>query len=110
MLLTHDGRSQLLNGNGIALGVLPHITLQAHAIHLHPNDTLLLYTDGVTEAINEDFDEFGLERMRLAAQNTHSPHAQGILQAITNNIQNHVGGTAQFDDITLVVLKRHPTQ
>ncbi len=109
MLLHGNGRSQLLDGSGIALGVLPHIEIQSHTIPLRPNDTLLLYTDGVTEAINEDYDEFGLERLRMAALKADSHHAQGIMQAITSSIRDHSGDTAQFDDITLVVLKRHPT-
>ncbi len=108
MLLDGNGRSHLLGGNGIALGVIPNITIESHQIHLKPNDTLLLYTDGVTEAINEDFDEFGLDRMRIAALKASSSHAHGIMQAITGSIRDHAGDTAQFDDITLVVLKRNP--
>lgn len=109
MLLDSHGGYRLLEGSGIALGVLPDITIESRHIHLASNDILLLYTDGVTEAVNEDFDEFGLERMRMAAMRANNSHAPGIMQAITSSIDDHAGDTAQFDDITLVVLKRHPT-
>lgn len=107
MLLRADGRTEMLDNSGIALGVLPDITIQSRRIHLEPGDTLLLYTDGVTEAINEDYDELGLERMRLAALSVASGNARAIVQAITDCIRSHAGNTPQFDDITLVVLKRN---
>lgn len=106
MLLRADGRTELLNNSGIALGVLPGITIHSRRIHLERGDTLLLYTDGVTEAVNEDYDEFGMERMRLAALSVPEGDASAIVQAITDAIRSHAGNTPQFDDITLVVLKR----
>ncbi|MCA9936282.1 MAG: SpoIIE family protein phosphatase [Ardenticatenaceae bacterium] len=110
MLLNAKGNSQLLSGNGMALGVLPDITIESRKIKLKPNDTLLFYTDGVTEAMNEDYDEFGMERMRMAAFAAQNGNASGIVEAITESIRHHAGETPQFDDITLVVLKRCKTK
>jgi phosphoserine phosphatase RsbU/P len=106
LLLRQDGTHTLLTEHGMALGVLPSITMQSHAVPLQPGDTLLLYTDGVTEAMNEDFDEFGLERMRQTAVGSCQMSANHIVESITTAIQNHAGDTPQFDDITLVVIKR----
>ena len=104
LLLDRNGRSHLLNGDGMALGVLPQVTIQPQRIHLHHGDTLIFYTDGVTEAMNEDFDEFGLERLRLAAAHKKRTAVETI-EAITQAIHDHAGETPQFDDITLIVMK-----
>ncbi|MCB8968427.1 MAG: SpoIIE family protein phosphatase, partial [Ardenticatenaceae bacterium] len=106
LLLRHNGKARLLSGDGMALGILPGIEVESRAIRLQANDMLLFYTDGVTEAMNEDFDEFGLERVRLAAIGARHRDATGVVAAITQSIQLHAGDTPQFDDITLVVLKR----
>lgn len=105
LLLGENGRRHLLNGKGMALGVLPDITIQQNRIQVEPGDTILFYTDGVTEAINEDTDEFGLERLELTAVQHRKQSAQAILDAITQAVRDHAGGTPQFDDITLVVMK-----
>ncbi|VAW39394.1 Serine phosphatase RsbU, regulator of sigma subunit [hydrothermal vent metagenome] len=106
LLLRQDSECSLLKEHGMALGVLPEIDMKSHTVQFLPEDTLILYTDGVTEAMNEDLDEFGMERLRQAAVNSSSLSARHIAQNITNAIQNHAGGTPQFDDITLVVMKR----
>ncbi|MBK8984943.1 MAG: serine/threonine-protein phosphatase [Chloroflexi bacterium] len=105
LLLNRNGRFQLLNGVGMALGVLPQITIQQQCIHVQGGDTLIFYTDGVTEAMNEDYDEFGLERLRIAAANHRKKSAADTVQAITQAIRHHAGDTPQSDDITLVVMK-----
>ncbi len=106
MLLRRNGRLKLLTDHGMALGVLPHIGMKSHSINFLPGDTLLLYTDGVTEAMNEDLDEFGLRRLEHAANGTRQQDASHIARSITTAIKNHAGETPQFDDITLVVIKR----
>ncbi|MCA9872996.1 MAG: SpoIIE family protein phosphatase [Anaerolineales bacterium] len=104
LLLDRNGRSHLLTGDGMALGVLPQVTIQPQRVHLHSGDTLIFYTDGVTEAMNEDFDEFGLERLRVASA-PKKRSAVETVEAITQAIHDHAGETPQFDDITLIVMK-----
>ena len=105
LLLESNGRSHLLNGEGMALGVLPSIHIQQQRIHVNKGDTLIFYTDGVTEAMNEDYDEFGLERLRITATAHQKHSASETIEAITQAIRDHAGDTPQFDDITLVVMK-----
>ena len=57
-----------LLGHGAALGILPELQIKSHSVPLRPGETVILYTDGVTEALNEDYDEFGLERLVEAAE------------------------------------------
>ncbi len=106
ILLRRDGSATSLTAHGMALGVVPEVKMKSHTFKFLPGDTLLLYTDGVTEAMNEDYDEFGMGRLRQAAlENRHRP-ARLIAGSITKAVRNHAGDTPQFDDITLVVMKR----
>ena len=107
LLISPEGTASMLEARGIALGVLENIELKQHTTQLRPGDTVVFYTDGVTEAINEDYDEFGLERLCLAVSNNRHQDATAIAQSITEAITDHAGETAQFDDITLIVMKHN---
>lgn len=106
LLLRKDGKMQLLRSKGMALGVIPNIKVECKSIVFQSGDTLVLYTDGVTEAMNEDYDEFGLNRLRIASESANIMDASGVIESIRAAIDVHAGGTPQFDDITLVVMKR----
>ncbi len=106
LLLQPNGSFQALPGNGIALGVLPEIQMQSRSMALRPGETIIFYTDGVTEALNEDFDEFGLERLQVAARAAARRPVPDIVRHITTSIRDHTGQTPQFDDMTLIILKR----
>ncbi len=56
--------------------------------------------------MNEDYDEFGMERLYLTVTAARKGDAQSVVQAISDSISDHAGGTPQFDDVTLVILKR----
>lgn len=106
LLMQPNGAFHALQGHGLALGILPEAQMKSYAVQLRPGDTVLLYTDGVTEALNEDFDEFGLERLRVAARAAARRPATDIIRHITDSIADHAGETPQFDDMTLIVIKR----
>ncbi len=106
ILLRSNGRESLLRTEGMALGVLEKIEMGEKQVHISSQDIVVFYTDGVTEAINEDYDEFGMERLSMTVKATRKQDAAGIIAAITQSIQDHAGNTAQFDDVTMVVLKR----
>lgn len=110
-VLLRAGRPPImLSGAGMALGVLDKIEVEARKIHLHSTDVLLCYTDGVTEAINEDRDEFGVERLMVGAGAANDRGAEDIINEITAAIREFSGDTPQSDDITLVVIKREGNQ
>ncbi len=106
LLLKANGNHSWLAAPGIALGILPEIQITGNSINLDPGDTLILYTDGVTEAINADFDEYGTDRLLWTAQSVHTQEPRAIIEAITESVYDHTGDTPQFDDVTLVVLQR----
>jgi sigma-B regulation protein RsbU (phosphoserine phosphatase) len=96
---------RLLKARGVALGVLDDVDLQSVKVDLQTGDVLVLYTDGVTEALNSAEEEFGEERLyAVITQNRHRP-AEEIMAAILAAITAFAGDTPQFDDITLMILR-----
>ncbi len=102
-----DGTANTVPGRGIALGVLDQVDYQEQEIQLQPGDSLLLYTDGLTEAFNLRQDEFGLPAVLAVARANHRASAREQLQALTAAVDGHVASADVFDDMTIVVVKRN---
>jgi sigma-B regulation protein RsbU (phosphoserine phosphatase) len=95
-----------LTAKGMALGVLTGIELEQRETKLEPGDLLVLYTDGVTDALNAEMEEFGLPRLLSVVAEHREASAADVIRAINQAVDEFVGDTPQFDDFTLVVLKR----
>jgi sigma-B regulation protein RsbU (phosphoserine phosphatase) len=106
LCLRNDGAVEVLDDNDIVLGVLPDVRIRNHYLHLDNGDVMILYTDGITDALNEEQAEFGLDRLKATASAAKHKSAMGIVQDIRDAVADFVGDTPQFDDLTLVVLKR----
>jgi len=105
-LITRGGEVRRLEMGGVVLGVMESFPFAETAVALAPGDLLLLYSDGITEAINDKSDEFGEERMvRAVADYRHKP-AEQLIRRLFAAVQDHAMGCAQSDDMTLVILKR----
>jgi sigma-B regulation protein RsbU (phosphoserine phosphatase) len=101
-----DGSTQELHTLGIALGVLEHAEFAEDVVYLEPGDAVVLYTDGISEAINADRQLFGRERLaRVVAAHRHRS-AEGLARAIDAAVAEFVGDAPQSDDFTLLVAKR----
>jgi len=98
-------RVTLLKARGIALGVIDDVDLESVEVQLSPGDLLVLYTDGVTEATDEQDQEYGVERLALMVAASRDLPAHGIIDAIVRDVTAFAGNQPQFDDITLMVLK-----
>ncbi|MFN2137471.1 MAG: SpoIIE family protein phosphatase [Candidatus Promineifilaceae bacterium] len=109
LLIKANGNHRWLQAPGIALGILPEVEIPSRRLTLEPGDTLVLYTDGVTEAINTDMDEYEQDRLLWTARSVHKQEPQAIVDAITESVREHTGETPQFDDITMVILQRDKT-
>jgi sigma-B regulation protein RsbU (phosphoserine phosphatase) len=75
-------------------------------VPLERDDCLLLYTDGVTEALDADGTEFGLERTMQAVQASAGSGAPGIITRVIDDLRNFVGSQPQHDDITLIAIRK----
>jgi sigma-B regulation protein RsbU (phosphoserine phosphatase) len=113
LLIRADGSAEQLEAKGIALGVIRDIPVQEKTVILEPGDMLVAYTDGVTEALRSDNSEFGVLGLKSALVKMRKRPAQEIATGVLRTIDDFVAGEAQFDDITMIVLKRqakpHPS-
>jgi serine phosphatase RsbU (regulator of sigma subunit) len=101
-----DGTIERLGSTGVALGMFEGSTYEAVHTIVRPADTLVLYSDGVTEAENpngDPFEETGLERV-LAAHQADSPAE--LAPAILRAVEAHARDSRFTDDLTVLVLKR----
>ena len=107
MLVRPDGSSELLPlTGGVALGIAPDIEYPSHTVQLEPGDTVMLYTDGITEAMNGDGEQFGVERMHEVFAESPPENSEQALKAMFDAVRNFVGDTPQSDDITCLVVRR----
>ena len=102
-----DGTSTLLPATGgIALGVAPKFQYEESSVILDPGDTLVLYTDGVTEAMNAEGEEFRLDRLRDLFANVPPRNPKETNAAIFEAVSAFAGDTPQSDDITCLACRR----
>ena len=76
------------------------------AVPLERNDCILLYTDGITEALDNEGNEFGLERTIGSVQSSAIEGAQAIVTRLIDDLRNFVGSTPQNDDITMIAIRK----
>ena len=105
-----DGSVSKINPPGMALGidsggVFNRVTSD-FSLTLEPNDCLVLYTDGVTEALDAAGDEFGMPNLIKAIQASAADGAAGIITKLTDDLRTFVGSYPQHDDITLIVIRK----
>jgi sigma-B regulation protein RsbU (phosphoserine phosphatase) len=97
---------EYLGTSGVAIGIFKTAEFDLETVQLNVGDILVLYTDGITEAINQDEDEFGEERLeQLVAENANLP-AQHLADRILEAVNEFADEQNLFDDATLLVLKR----
>ncbi|CAI8008655.1 Protein IcfG [Geodia barretti] len=107
-LIVHSDNSSTLlpPTDGLALGLVPGYEYQQRTVTVAPGEALVLYTDGVTEAMNGDEEEFGVERLQdiFKKSNPHEPYA--ITRLIFDAVDTFAGDTPQSDDVTCLTLCR----
>ena len=107
LMVRADGSSELLPlTGGIALGVVPGFEYGQRTVRLEPGDTLVLYTDGVTEAMNDVHEEFGVERLRAIFASGAPGPSMKTSQAVFAAVHEFAGDTPQSDDVTCLTLCR----
>lgn len=105
MFIRKTGHLELLSSKGIALGAVDNIELEERKINIKSGDTVVFYTDGVTEAVNKEDEQFGEERLFKLVKKNKDLSAKEIVEIIKKTVISFSGDRSQFDDITLMVLK-----
>ena len=91
---------------GIALSFLEKFSYEQDTVALKKDVVLVIYSDGIPEAINDQEEEYGEERLINCINKNITSSSKELIQKIIDDVQNHVGETPQFDDMTLVVIQR----
>jgi sigma-B regulation protein RsbU (phosphoserine phosphatase) len=104
-ILFQNGETTFLEAGGVPLGILDNAKYAGNKIQLASGDVLLFYTDGVTEAVNDEKEIFGVGKLIRIVQKNLALDAQGIIDVIYGEVMDFASGGIQNDDLTLIVLK-----
>ncbi len=99
---SHSG----LEATGMLVGIFEETTFGKSSLQLEPGEQLFIYTDGVTEAMNRNEEEFGMEKMISILEKEKDKSTDELLERLIKEIQNHAAGQQQSDDITMMLIKR----
>lgn len=104
------GEIERINPKGMALGIDSGEVFDRvcadFQFSMNSGDCLLLYTDGVSEALDEEGLEFGIARLVQGMQASAGGTADGVVTRITEDIKSFVGTVPQYDDITLIAIRK----
>jgi PAS domain S-box-containing protein len=106
IIFSPDKQPRPLDNHGLVLGTRKNESYQAEEISINPGDRLLIYSDGIPEAMNEKREEFGDERLLELVKENHELTAEELIYKITAAMNSHFGRALQNDDMTMIFLLR----
>lgn len=108
ILVRAAGGTETLGAGNVPLGILADISYPVSTIDLDPGDLLLMCSDGVTETVDNDGNEFGLERLEQLIVTLAGKPPSEVQHSIEDNLEKHAAGARPSDDLTMIVLQRTP--
>jgi sigma-B regulation protein RsbU (phosphoserine phosphatase) len=105
-LISQEGETRLLESGGPVLGVLPHFSFEESTVDLAVGDLLLIYTDGFSEAMNSELEEYGEDRLLEVARRVADQPAQRVIEILRDEVNAFCGDEPQFDDMTIMAVRR----
>ena len=105
IIIRPEGIKTILKPTGPAVGLYPNLEFKTGSIILAPQDTLLVYTDGVTDAQNKAGVAFSKKRLLNMTENSFAT-AEDLITKIKIGLNEHIADENQFDDITMMALRR----
>ncbi len=107
LLVRASGITDKLEGGGIILGILPLAQYTEHEAVIRSGDTLVLYSDGVSEAMPNGIDEeFGEMRISMSILNRTSQSSNQMIEGVIEDLQQWCAGSPYADDVTLLIVKK----
>jgi PAS domain S-box-containing protein len=106
LIFSPEKKPVLLKTHGLALGMKEDVSYQKEEISINPGDRLLIYSDGITEAMNERMEEFGDEKLLEIVQRYCGYSADALIENIIAAVNLHFGNVPQNDDMTMVCIER----
>jgi sigma-B regulation protein RsbU (phosphoserine phosphatase) len=95
-----------LTRTGIMVGFDEAYKYKQRSVHLQRGDFILFYTDGVTESVNMQDEQYGDERLQRVLLDHRTDSPAEIIQALKQSLSEFTGEAPQFDDVTIAVVKR----
>ncbi len=105
-LLLHEGRATTLEATGLPVGLFCVEDFTSRQATLAPGDSLLLYTDGLTEAFDDDENEYGTERLIATALAHAGDPPRGLVAACVDDLAAFRGAARRDDDLTIMAIRR----
>jgi len=105
ILIDSDGKTRFIDSGEQPLGMFRDTRYHEYYHSFHPGEILLLYTDGVTEAQDENGEEFGRERLAEAVKTNSSLTARQLIANLQRSVMDWTGGVGSNDDATFFVIK-----
>jgi len=100
-----SGQIERLTVGGLPFGIVPEATYDSATLTLEPGDWLVVFTDGLVEALNARDEEYGEVRLLSAIEAGRSVEPADLLRRLMNDLDIFVGNTPQHDDVTCMLLK-----
>ena len=104
-LVSGRGLRRLSTG-GPVLGFVPFCRYEEETVALNPGERVVITSDGISEAMNQNEEEFGEKRLEAVIMDNPGLSSQELIGAILAAVREHTGNTAQSDDMTLAVITR----
>jgi sigma-B regulation protein RsbU (phosphoserine phosphatase) len=105
LLVRSNGEIHWLQPTGAAIGLAESFNFKAETLILSPGDILVLYTDGVTEAMNSAREEFGENRLAELVRKKAGLSPQDLIKELRLSLREFIGGRNLGDDVTIVMSK-----
>lgn len=106
-LISEKNKSKELTAGGVVAGIAASFPFTEVTITFYPDDLLVIYSDGITEAMNRDEEEFGEERLKTIIEKNRHAYAENLIEIIFDAVKAFSKNVSQSDDMTLVVIKRN---
>jgi serine phosphatase RsbU (regulator of sigma subunit)/pSer/pThr/pTyr-binding forkhead associated (FHA) protein len=110
LLVRASGEVTALDIGGFPVGITPFGDYREGFVEIEPGDALVIYSDGVTESLNEEGEEFGEARLIEIVQKNRGRTAAGLRDRIDEALAKFVGKAKSVDDLTLVIMKRKSSE
>lgn len=104
-LLVRDGSVKPVSAGGPPLGIAARGRIEPEQLHLEPEDFLFLYTDGLSEAINCDEEEYGSSRLECCLERYRGQPARNVVESVLEEVRTFQSGAPQIDDVTAMTIR-----
>jgi phosphoserine phosphatase RsbU/P len=105
-LFSADGNVKELQTGGLILGCLPDSEYEEERVSINRNDLIVIFSDGISEAMNENEEEYGEERLQKLISINLNDSPENVIENILSDVRMFVGKAPQWDDMTLMIIKR----